>query len=201
MSGLSEVLAGRRALLVVDMQREYCVPEGVIGQLGFDTSHFPAVGERFRDFIDQWRPAFDLVVFVRTELPPWPRSRAMRLHYGRNALDRVPDASLADWFKVAPEGDDVVITKRRYSAFRDTELDAVLRASRIDTLVVGGATTDVCVDTSVRDAFMRDYSVVVMSDCCGASTPERHHHALDILDGFFARVHASHEVAQALGAR
>ncbi len=197
---LPAVLSARRALLVVDMQRDYCVPEGVIGQLGHDTSHFPDVAARLERFVERTRAAFDAVIFVRTLFPPWPRSRAHRLHYGRNALSRTRDASLADWFGVRPQSSDVVIEKARYSAFQDTPLDAMLRASEIRTLVVAGATTDVCVDTTVRHAFMKDYAVVVLSDCCGASTPARHAHALDVLDHFFARVHTSDEVASALGA-
>jgi ureidoacrylate peracid hydrolase len=195
---LRSTLRARRALLIVDMQRDYCVPEGIIGMLGHDTSHFAAVAASTSSFLERARHRFDQVVFVRTDFPAWPRSRAQALHYGRNALARQRDATLADWYGVAPSESDHVISKARYSAFRDTQLDALLRASRIETLVVCGATTDVCVDTTVRDAFMLDYSVVVLSDCCGASTPDRHRHALDVLDHFFARVHPSDEVLAAL---
>lgn len=195
---LKSALGARRALLVVDMQRDYCVPEGIIGMLGHDTGHFAAVAARASSFIERARPLFEQVVFIRTDFPAWPRSRAQVLHYGRNALARQRDPSLADWYGVQPAEGDPVIAKARYSAFRDTQLDALLRASRIETVVVCGATTDVCVDTTVRDAFMLDYSVVVLSDCCGASTPERHRHALDVLDHFFARVHPSEEVLAAL---
>ncbi len=195
---LASVLQARNALLVVDMQRDYCVPEGVIGQLGHDTSHFPAVGRRLAAFIERARPLLDAVVFIRTDFPAWPRSRAQALHYGRNALSRQRDPSLADWFGVQPAPGDPVISKARYSAFVGTPLDALLRASRIDNVLVCGATTDVCVDTTARDAFLHDYTVVVLSDCCGASTPGRHRHSLDVLDHFFARVHASEEVLAAL---
>lgn len=200
-TSLAAVLDARKALLVVDMQRDYCVPEGIIGMLGHDTSHFPAVAARLAAFVERTREQFDQVVFIRTDFPGWPRSRAQTLHYGRNALARTRDAGLSDWFGVRPAAGDHVISKARYSAFRDTQLDALLRASRIETVVICGATTDVCVDTTARDAFMHDYAAVVLSDCCGASTPERHLHALDVLDHFFARVHTSQEVAQVLGCR
>lgn len=195
---LATALTGHKALLVVDMQRDYCVPEGVIGSLGHDTSHFAEVATRLNTFIERARPTFRLIVFVRTVFPPWPRSRAVIAHYQRSALSRVRNDSLADWFGVSPLPTDPVIEKFRYSAFADTPLSALLRASEIDTVLVAGATTDVCVDTTVRDAFMRDYSVIVLSDCCGASTPARHAHALDVLDSFFARVHRSDEVIASL---
>lgn len=197
---LSSALAGRIALVVVDMQRDYCSPDGVMAALGHATSHFDEVGARLDAFLGRNRSAFDLVVFVRTVFPQWPLSRALRTHYARTALARVRSPELADWFAVKPEAGDFVVEKFRYSAFADTELDAMLRASAIDTVVVCGATTDVCVDTTVRDAFMRDYSVVLLSDCSGGSTAARHAHALDVLDGFFARVHISLEVEEALRA-
>jgi ureidoacrylate peracid hydrolase len=195
---LATALDARTALLVVDMQRDYCVPGGIIAALGHDVSHFPDVGRRLTAFVECARPLLDQVVFIRTDFPSWPRSRAQALHYGRNALARQRDPSMTDWFMVQPQPGDPVISKARYSAFRDTQLDALLRASRIETVIVCGATTDVCVDTTARDAFLHDYSVVVLSDCSGASTPDRHRHALDVLDHFFARVHTSDEVLASL---
>ncbi|MBW7925511.1 MAG: cysteine hydrolase [Burkholderiaceae bacterium] len=198
---LVAALSGRIALLVIDMQRDYCLPGGVIDALGHDTSHFASVGARLGEFLSRNRGAFDLVAFARTVFPSWPLSRALTAHYARTALRRVRTPELADWFAVQPEVGDFVVDKFRYSAFADTGLDAMLRAARIDTIVACGATTDVCVDTTVRDAFMRDYSVVILSDCSGGSTPARHANALDVLDGFFARVHTSVEVEGALAAR
>lgn len=197
---LSSVLAARKAIVVVDMQRDYCVEGGIIASLGHDVSHFEAVAQRQAAFLAAARGSFDQVVFVRTLFPSWPRSRAQELHYRRSALARERDPTLTDWYGVSPQAGDHVVTKARYSSFRDTPLDALLRASRLETLVVMGATTDVCVDTTVRDAFQLDYTVVVASDCCGASTPARHRHALDVLDGFFARVHTSAEILAALRA-
>lgn len=199
--GLVESLSGRIALLVIDMQRDYCERGGVIDALGHDTSHFASVGARLNRFLSRSRGEFNLVAFARTVFPPWPLSRALTAQYARTALKRSRTPELADWFAVEPQAGDFVIEKFRYSAFADTALDAMLRAARIDTIVACGATTDVCVDTTVRDAFMRDYTVVILSDCSGGSTPSRHANALDVLDGFFARVHTSLEVEQALAGR
>lgn len=176
------------------------MPEGIIGSLGYDTSHFEDVARRQAAFLQQARSWFDQVIFIRTLFPQWPRSRAQSLQYGRSKLARQRDPSMTEWYGVSPQAGDHVITKARYSAFRDTQLDALLRASRIETLVIFGATTDVCVDTTVRDAFQLDYAVVVLSDCCGASTPSRHEHALDVMNQFFASVHPAAEVLQALHA-
>lgn len=186
------------ALIVIDMQRDYCVSDGILGSLGYDVSGFGAVADGVGRLISEFGHAFAMKIFARTVFPPWPRSGAHREHYARSALARRVRPDLSEWFGVSPGAGDLVVDKFRYSAFADTNLDAVLRSSRIETVVLCGVTTDVCVDTTARDAFMRDYRVVVVSDCTAASTAERYSHALGVLDDFFARVHTSDEIRVAL---
>lgn len=137
-------------------------------------------------FLDLTAPILKHRVFVRTIAPSWARSRALTEQYSRTALQRVVEPTLSDWFGVAPKPGDAVIEKFRYSAFEGTALDGLLRANRTETLIVAGATTDVCVDSTVRAGFMHDYGMIVLSDCTGASTPERHNHTLSVLNQFFA---------------
>ena len=66
--------------------------------------------------------------------------------------------------KIQPQEDDIVIVKRRFSAFVGTELDLILRSNEIDTLIIGGVVTDVCCESTARDARMRDYKVIFLSD-------------------------------------
>jgi biuret amidohydrolase len=80
---------------------------------------------------------------------------------------------------IAPQGGDIVITKRRYSAFFGTDLDIVLRGLGIDTVIVGGITTENCCHATARDAMYRDYRVFLLSD--GTATrdlPDQGHGAL-----------------------
>ena len=69
--------------------------------------------------------------------------------------------------ELAPAADDVVIYKHRFSAFFETELDAVLRRRGIKQLIVTGCTTSICVESTIRDAMFRDYSCLLLSDCTG----------------------------------
>lgn len=197
---MSAMLARRTSLLVIDMQNDYCVPGGIISALGYDVSHFGGVAARLNEFLEASAEFLPHRIFVRTIAPSWPRSRALREHYARTALRREVDPTMSDWFGVAPSPDDPVVDKFRYSAFADTELDALLRANGTETLLVAGVTTDVCVDTTVRSAFMLDYGVIVLSDCTGASTIERHQHTLGVLDQFFAMCRDSQAVLSALSA-
>lgn len=195
---LHDVLARRTALVVVDMQNDYCTPEGIIASMGFDVSWADEVARRINHFIEASAPYIDLRVFLRTIIPAHLRSRALSDQYARSPLRRVVSPHLSEFFGVSPGESDVVVTKHRYSGFMGTPLDATLRANGIETLLVAGVTADVCVDSTVRDGFMLDYGVVVLSDCTEATTPERYHHTLSLLDTFFARVHSSEDVLQAL---
>jgi nicotinamidase-related amidase len=67
--------------------------------------------------------------------------------------------------ELTPEDGDIVVAKHRYSGFFDTELDAILREHGIDSLAFTGCTTSVCVDSTLRDAFYRDYRCLLLSDC------------------------------------
>jgi ureidoacrylate peracid hydrolase len=74
-----------------------------------------------------------------------------------------------------PQADDVVMYKHRFSGFYQTELDAVLKKASIKHLIVTGCTTSVCVESTIRDAFFRDYQCVLLSDCTSERcTPENY---------------------------
>ncbi len=189
------------ALVVIDMQKDYCVPGGIIDRLGGDVSGSAALAVRLQDFLDKARPLVELTVFIRTEIPAGLRSPALTEQYARTPLKREVAADLGDWYGVQPAETDRVVTKQRYSPFVDAPFPAMLRAARIETLVVTGVTTEVCVESTVRDAFMRDYSVIVASDGTQGSTAERYGHSLEIMDIFFAHVADSKDILAALRAR
>lgn len=82
---------------------------------------------------------------------------------------------------IAPEGQDIVIEKYRYSAFFQSSLDLILRGMGVKSLIVGGVLTDVCVMTTVFDAYFRDYEVTLIEDICGATTSAAHYSSLLIM--------------------
>lgn len=197
-SDLRSRLGRRTALVVIDMQNDYCIPGGIIDRLGCDVSGSGALAKRLDAFLGQARSLVELTVFVRTEVPDALRSPALAEQYARSSLKRDIAANLSDWFGVRPANNDFVVTKQRYSPFVDTSFPAVLRARQIETLIVTGVTTEMCVESTVRDAFMRDYSVVVASDCTQGSTGERHEYSLNLMDIYFARVAKANEIVAAL---
>lgn len=89
---------------------------------------------------------------------------------------------------MAPAEGDIVVQKRRYSAFQGTDLDLVLRSNGITGLLVAGIQTDACVLSTVVDARNRDYKVWMVSDALAGTTLELHSSALTICDRYFAEV-------------
>jgi ureidoacrylate peracid hydrolase len=96
--------------------------------------------------------------------------------------------------ELTPKPGDVVISKHRYSAFFETQLDSVLRTRGISTLIFAGATTSICVESTVRDATFRDYRCIVLRDCTqeliGFELPRSNHEAtllaIEVLFGWTA---------------
>ena len=111
---------------------------------------------------------------------------------GGQGADIVPE--------LAPQPEDLIVVKRRFSGFVDTDLHALLCARRIETLVFTGGTTTVCVESTLRDAVFRDYNPVLLSDCTADISDELHASAVARIDMFFGWVCTSVALAAMLTA-
>lgn len=95
----------------------------------------------------------------------------------------------ADYYaNLRPEVNDPVVVKHRYNAFLNTDLDTILRANGIRTTVFTGVSTNCCVESTAREAFMRDYYVVVVDDATASYSRELHQAALKTLDALFGEI-------------
>ena len=83
---------------------------------------------------------------------------------------------------------EAIVTKHRYSAFHNTDLETILRANGIRTVVLSGCATNVCVETSAREAFLRDYYVVIAEDGTAGYALEKHESTLKTIDLYFGEV-------------
>jgi ureidoacrylate peracid hydrolase len=95
-----------------------------------------------------------------------------------------------------PANHDYVVTKHRYSGFVDTDLDLVLRAQGIKTLIMAGTSSNGCVEATAYMGFVRDYAIVFLSDCTAASTAAKHGEALQRVRSW-ATVASSADLVQA----
>jgi nicotinamidase-related amidase len=172
-----ELDPARTALLVVDFQNDFVKEEGFFAGAGHDVAPCQAAVDRTRQLLDEVRPHGIPVYFSRSisrkpefRLPPL-RFRASQGSDGFKPGEGGKKVFAADSWgaqivdELPPQPDDVVIDKQRYDFFFDTSLEEQLREHGIDTIVVTGATTNCCVDSTARSGFMRGFAVLVLSDC------------------------------------
>ena len=179
------------ALVVVDVQNNFCHPRGFHGRAGADLSMMPAMVGRVGALVDAARRNGVLVVWVRATYDLVHQGAALAEQLAKGGRDpvRCPEGDWeAGWLApLAPAEapNEVVVTKHRYSAFWDTEIDLYLRSNDIRTVVMTGVVTSGCVDSTARDAFFRNYRVVLARDACADNALARHEAALDKLSSTF----------------
>lgn len=194
------------ALLVIDLQNDFCSPGGASDRGGASLSMYPEVIRRTADVVQAARARGVLVIFVRmlalpdgrSDSPAWIR---LRMRAGP------PGPSLGAWtFTVdgtwgaqfvpglQPIGGEPVVTKYRSSAFHNTNLDLVLRSNGVQSLVVTGCTTEGCVESTIRDAGMRDYFTVLLSDCAGSDDPLLHEASMRVMTAYRTDVATSSQL-------
>ncbi|WP_433496497.1 cysteine hydrolase family protein [Sphaerimonospora sp. CA-214678] len=195
---------GSVAVVVIDMQRDFCSGSGAFARAGIDVSANERIVTRAGEFVDFLRARGVLVVWVRQLSSDRYMSPAIERRL-RRAPERLelcrqgsPGAELADGLRVHEA--DVTIEKFRYSAFLGSSLDQLLRSSGIQTVVLLGTAANGCVDTTARDAAQREYDVVVAGDLTGHTDARLAAAALDNLDRHFAVVCSADEIERAVAA-
>jgi biuret amidohydrolase len=203
------------ALLIIDMQRDFVMPGGFGEALGNDVTPLQATIAPTKRVLQAARKKGMLVIHTREghrpDLTDCPPSKLVR---GRGKT-RIGDAGPMGRILVRGEiGHDIVpelypapgepvIDKPGKGAFYATDLELILRDRGIRTLIVCGVTTEVCVNTSVREANDRGYECVVLSDCVGSYFPEFQKAALAMIKaqgGIFGWVSDSRRALAALAA-
>ena len=183
----------RTALLVIDMQRDFLEPGGFGETLGNDVSLLGRAVAPIRKVLDAARHAELLVIHTREghrpDLSDAPRAKIERGHpsmrigapgpMGRILIRGEPGHDIIP--ELYPLPGEPVIDKPGKGAFYATDLDALLRNFGIQYLLVCGVTTEVCVNTSVREANDRGYRCVVLEDCCASYFPEFHKIGIEMI--------------------
>jgi len=176
------------ALVIVDMQRDYCCEGGVFEKMGFGLEAPKLLASRLNEFLNKVRPVLKFIVHIKMELNPHLRSSALAEHYERVGLQREHDSSFSQFYGVDPKEGEIIIPKYRYSAFVSTYLDQYLRSNRISTLILVGLATNVCLESTARDGFMKDYHIVVPKDMTEGTSDEAKKWSLFNIGTFFGEV-------------
>jgi nicotinamidase-related amidase len=171
------------ALVVIDPQNDFCAEGGIFARAGKDMSTFPAAIRACAGLVDAARAAGVQVFFIQNQKLSHGRSTSpawLRFLTVRNGITEEPEVCLAgSWGaefvpELQPAGRDIVVQKWRSSAFVGTNLDMLLRANRIRTVVCCGFITQGCVESTARDAGFYDYYPVVVEDAVANHDPDLH---------------------------
>jgi nicotinamidase-related amidase len=177
---MAALIEGRAALIVIDMQQSYSQPAG---QSGIPLmAGFAEQTERVVDVVETCRAAGVPVIFTQEV------HRRDLVDFGReldgdesvHCLEGDPGTELVE--ELRPREGDYLIAKRRYSCFFGTDLEILLRGLDVQTLLLVGGLTDVCVHYTFADAHQWNYHVRVLEDCVLGSTDERHQASLSAME-------------------
>lgn len=192
------------ALLVIDMQRDFLHPDGYAARAGMDIGPLRAAIEPVRALLAAARAAGLTIVHTReghlpdlSDCPPYKLARSrnagaqigspgpmgrllVRGEHGHDFIDALQ-----------PLPGEIVIDKPGYSAFEHTTLAQVLTTRAIDSLILCGITTEVCVSSTLRTAIDRGYRCITVADACASADEALHRAALQMIDvegGIFGQV-------------
>jgi len=178
-----------RALLVVDMQNGFCHPEGSFARIGMGLEGAEVAVRNAAVAVAQARRTALPVVFTRHLYRPGRADEGWALKQNSPALAGIDglqagtwDAEVVDELGCGPA--DLAVDKVRFDAFQWTSLEPLLRGLGVDELAVCGVVTNICVETTVRSAFMRDFPVTLLADCCAAATRRLHELSLEVLAAY-----------------
>ncbi|HEV8672019.1 MAG TPA: isochorismatase family cysteine hydrolase [Candidatus Limnocylindria bacterium] len=197
-------------LLVIDMQNGFCHPEGARAKaFGVDAIAMPRAS--IPNVVGMMRLCRSAGVRITlTRQVHYPDDQARKRRRIPSHLDRrgvklelcwrgTWDSELIDEIKNEVRPEDDVIIKHRASAFYNTPLEAELRIKGIQVLIITGTTTSFCIDSTIRDAYMRDYDVLVPAECVSDTDQSAHDAVLASVDRFHGLVTSTPDIARALG--
>ena len=183
------------ALIIIDMQNDFCSKGGGMDKRGFNIDHVKSIITNIAAILHACRTLGIKVFFVRGENSPLTTSetwenRPSAKHDSTLGFRLIEPGSWGAQIidELKPLQSEPVIVKTRYSAFVNTELPFLLKNIGIKTVILAGTTTNACIDTSARDAFVMDFNVIVASDCVASPEPELHEASLRTLSKYFGRV-------------
>lgn len=187
------------ALIVVDVQNDFVSPQGSAGKRGEDVSAAVAMIPTLVRLIDEARRVGLTTVYIKTTHSEWTDTPSWIYRSSqKSGLSTCREGTWGAEFYdgISPLTSERVVIKHRYSAFINTDLDTVLKARAIQSVLVCGVATNVCVETTARDAYMYDYYVTMIDDCSAAYDAKLHLNTLENMRRHFGLVASSGDIIE-----
>ena len=212
----------KTAVLVVDMQNDFGAKGGMFDLAGSDLSVIQQTVAPCVRIVAAARTIGLPIVYLKTAHSPdfvdmgregsryWQMCQRLKIGETTVAPNGEPSRILIEgtWNteilpELSPSPNDLVITKKRFSGFYETTLDERLRELNVDTLIVIGCTTSICVESTIRDAYFRDYICVLPADCTGqpkrpGSSIGSHEASLEIIERSFGWISSSDDILSSI---
>lgn len=196
---MPQPIIGKPALLVIDMQHDFMDLDAGCYNIGAEHTVAPTA-----TVIEAMRAASLPIIWTKEAHRPSGLDKGLEDHpdctFAPHTVEGTRGIEIVE--PLAPGPDDLVVTKRRYNCFLGTELELLLKALEVDTLLVAGVSSDVCVHWTVGEAFQRDYHVRVLEDCVAGTTEVDHDASLTIMRNLVSggRAYRSNDLLEALEA-
>lgn len=190
------------ALLIIDMQKDFCVDGFATSKAGRPLGPAQSIVPHLQELLAVARDCGVLVCHVgfwtlpdhMSDSGPWLAQRR-RATYASDAI-AIAGTEGADFIEeLRPKDGEIQVLKHRYSAFKGTDLDMILRAHAIQTVVPTGVSTNVCVESATRDAFEHNYYVCVPEDGCASWDMELHAATMKTINARFGLLTCIEDVA------
>ncbi len=198
------------AVVTVDVQNDFFHNDGYLGKLGAPLGMIQEMAPRLKGFLDAARQRGVRVIHViswHDEQYASPVVTEQKLRHGHPMElngRKLKDAPYclrgtwgADFYAIDAKPGQEIVVNHRYGSFTGTNLDLLLRSQGIQTVILTGAATNVCVESTAREVYMHDYYLVFVSDCTATTSQEAHDYTLKMIDTYFGQVAGSDEIMKA----
>ncbi|MBO9711679.1 isochorismatase family protein [Sphingomonas sp.] len=190
------------ALIVIDMQNAFLSPEGTLGISGVDTDRLSSIVQPVDRLVQRCNDAGIPVIWTLQEHLPRDASRGRKKLAGHSSRRKQVSALAGSWDQeiipelkaLAERNPSYLVRKHRYGAFHQTRLDILLAQLGVRTLLIAGTTANACIETTLREAYLRDFDTIAVDDCISGVRDEWERVAREVWRQYLCETATSDEV-------